>query len=440
MLSGPTQSLPIAHRRGACPTLRAPMQTGDGLLARLRPVGAAITPAQLQSIAALATQSGNGLLEITARGNLQIRGLRPDTVPAFADAVETVITIETGPPIETPPLAGLDPNELADPRPIAETIRQGLAESPLSAALGPKVTVIVDGGGTLDRLAADIRLRATATDAWTIATGRNVLGTLATAAAAPAVLTLLQMIVALGPAGRGRDLDPAAARQRLALGPATTPDPVPSASSPAPIALRDGTIAAPIALPFGAASASTLIALATAVQAIGIAQFRLAPQHGLIAFCANETIAAQFQSTATALGFVTTATDPRRAIRACIGNVGCASGLLPARHLADALAQAEPGFFDSSFTLHVSGCAKGCAHPGPALLTLTANSAGAGLIIDGTAGAEPALQLAPDALPRAIGRLANLWRDEATLEESVASCFKRLGAAAIVAAVRQGQL
>ena len=52
------------------------MLTGDGLLARLRVAGGRLTPMQLGAIAALAREHGNGLLEITARGNLQVRGLR----------------------------------------------------------------------------------------------------------------------------------------------------------------------------------------------------------------------------------------------------------------------------------------------------------------------------------------------------------------------------
>jgi len=34
-------------RRGACPTLKAPMQTGDGLLARLNPVAGGLSPKSL---------------------------------------------------------------------------------------------------------------------------------------------------------------------------------------------------------------------------------------------------------------------------------------------------------------------------------------------------------------------------------------------------------
>ena len=61
-------------RRGACPTLGRPMRTGDGLLARLRPEDCRLTLAQLRAVARGADTFGNGILEVTARGSLQIRG------------------------------------------------------------------------------------------------------------------------------------------------------------------------------------------------------------------------------------------------------------------------------------------------------------------------------------------------------------------------------
>src|SRR5690606_38990701 len=103
-----------ATRRGACPTLSTPMATGDGLLVRLRPAGGELSIAALQAIADAADRFGNGRIEVTSRGNLQLRGIRPDAVAALETAVLAALDIETGVPVELPPLAGLDPDELAD--------------------------------------------------------------------------------------------------------------------------------------------------------------------------------------------------------------------------------------------------------------------------------------------------------------------------------------
>lgn len=431
------------QRRGACPSLREPMQTGDGLLVRLRPVGGVISPSQLGAIAELAARFGNGQIEITARGNVQVRGLRAEGVAEFARAVEAVVAIETGLVIETSALAGLDPREIADPRPLAEAIRGAVAGGALEAALGPKVTVVVDGGGTAGcgELSADIRLTAVgaaAAPTWALEVGGNAIGLLGAEDAAGAAWAVLSLIAELGPGGRGRDLDAGAMRQALAPLIVAQAQPLP----PAPpaqdrIELTDGRVGVAVGLAFGAASAAALTGLVEAAQVAGIVEFHLAPQHRLIAICATEADAGQFQQTTGAMGFIAATADPRRAISACIGSEGCASGAIAARRVAEGLAQAEPGFFDGSFALHVSGCGKGCAHPGPALLTLVGNATGVDVIVGGSAKSAPALHMAGDAVPLVL-RLAALWRDERKLGESVGACFKRLGAAAIAATVRQG--
>ena len=67
-----SMALPIAaSRRGACPSLDAPMQTGDGLLARIRVSDGRLDPSQLAGIASAAAKHGNGLVEVTARGTLE---------------------------------------------------------------------------------------------------------------------------------------------------------------------------------------------------------------------------------------------------------------------------------------------------------------------------------------------------------------------------------
>ncbi|TJV38193.1 MAG: precorrin-3B synthase, partial [Mesorhizobium sp.] len=137
-------------RRGACPALSAPMQTGDGLLVRLNPVAGGLSPKSLVGLGDSASRHGNGIMEVTARGSLQIRGLTPASARLLAMEVDALgIAVRTGVPVETGPLAGLDPQEIADPRPLAERIRAAIAEAGLAHRLGPKVSVIVDGGGQL---------------------------------------------------------------------------------------------------------------------------------------------------------------------------------------------------------------------------------------------------------------------------------------------------
>ena len=69
------------------------------------------------------------------------------------------------------------------------------------------------------------------------------------------------------------------------------------------------------------------------------------------------------------------------------------------RPLAEQLARLRPAATSGAW-LHVSGCAKGCAHPGACDLTLVATGDCYDLIHNGTASDTPTLRgLHPAALP-----------------------------------------
>jgi precorrin-3B synthase len=194
------------------------MQTGDGLLVRLNPVAGGLPPQILIGLCESASRHGNGILEVTQRGSIQIRGLTPDSARLLADDVNALgIAVRTGVPVETSPLAGLDPDEIADPRPLAGAIRSAVERAGLSRRLGPKVSVIVDGGGRIGMgdLLADVRLAANQVygeTLWHIAIGGTAetalpAGLVAEAEACEATVTTLEAIAELGRAGRGRDLN-----------------------------------------------------------------------------------------------------------------------------------------------------------------------------------------------------------------------------------------
>jgi precorrin-3B synthase len=77
---------------------------------------------------------------------------------------------------------------------------------------------------------------------------------------------------------------------------------------------------------------------------------------------------------------VTRPDDPRRHVIACPGQPACASALAGTRGLAARLAAIA-----GRGTLHVSGCAKGCAHPAAAEVTLVGQAGCYGLVRHGTA-------------------------------------------------------
>ncbi|NGO50529.1 precorrin-3B synthase [Allomesorhizobium camelthorni] len=432
-------------RRGACPALSAPMQTGDGLLVRLNPVAGGVSPNALIGLCESAARHGNGIMEVTARGSLQLRGLTAESAPLLAAEVDRLgIVVRTGIPVETGPLAGLDPQEIADPRPLAERIRAGVKAADLGNRLGPKVSVVIDGGGRLsmDTVLADVRLVAERQGAevfWRLAVGgdgtTSPLASLPELAAADATLAILAAIAALGREGRARDLTPERlASLALASNGSQDRSSVPLGIFP----LAESQYALTIALPFGSMPAETLIALANAAASLGASEIRFAPRRTLLVLGLSEPACAELRSAAASLGFVTDPADPRTKIAACPGAPACASGHIATRKIAEEIAKEAGDIFDPTFSLHVSGCAKGCAYPAEASLTLTGGEKGAGLVVSGTAKGLPAAYTPGYEAARGFGRVAKLLRNQRRPGETTASCLARLGETRIAAAFHQG--
>ena len=111
------------------------------------------------------------------------------------------------------------------------------------------------------------------------------------------------------------------------------------------------------------------------------------------------------------LGFIVDPADPRRRIAACPGAPACAHGLIAARALAAEIARHVPLSGDG-IALHVSGCAKGCAHPTPAPLTIVGTTRGCGIVRDGSAQS-PSTYADPADLIAQLGRVTGRTREAA---------------------------
>jgi precorrin-3B synthase len=411
-------------RRGACPGLSAPMPTGDGLLVRLVPA-AAVPLDAMAGLCEAARRHGNGTIEITARGSVQMRGLTVHSAPLFAAAVgELGIAAQEGVPV----IAGFD-DEAADR--LAAELRRAIAEARL--ALSPKISVAVDGDGPLhlDALSADVRLRAAESAegprfhlgisggerSERAATERNLASTTWLGAVAPndavgAVINILRMIAAQGPAARAADVLSREGVSALRVV-AVDPTPAPLSRSPAETiglhAMRDGIAALGIGLAFGHTHADALAAFVRLAARHGARALRPAPGRTLLLTGVLSRDARDLSGAVERLGFVVRANDPRRRIAACPGAPACASGLIPARTLASSLAPALAPVLDpegSGVTVHISGCPKGCAHPAPAALTFVGTPEGCGVVHGGTAREAPHRYVDPARLGDAIARLA----------------------------------
>ena len=125
-------------------------------------------------------------------------------------------------------------------------------------------------------------------------------------------------------------------------------------------------------VPFGELRADTLVELA---KLSGDGTLRPTPWRGIVLPGTQDAAGLE------RLGLIVDPADPRLRVSACPGGPACASGSVPAR--ADAAA------LRPSRTVHVSGCAKGCAHPGTAPVTLVGNDGRYNVVFGGRAGDTP---------------------------------------------------
>ena len=408
----------IPQQRGTCPGLSAPMPTGDGLLTRFTPIGTIPLTAFTRFCAAARTH-GNGIVEVTARGSIQIRGLSAVSAPKFAAQIATLeIAAEDGVPILCNPLSGIEADEILDVTPLARELRRTLGKRSAAAQLNAKVSVAIDGGRKLDlaRIPADIRLTAQSMNNETllrVAVGGDDasaidLGIVAPEGGVEAACRLLGLLAERGRHVRARDIIVAEGttvfHKALSTHPALC-----RASAPADgdkrthggdklsrdeqaIAVhrsRDGSLACGVGLPFGHADADALERLADVAGTAGSYGLRAAPGRTLLTIGLTKQSAAGFVAAAKQLGFVTRADDPRRHVLACAGAPLCTSAYIATRAMAPGIAAAAAPHLTSDATIHISGCAKGCAHPAAATLTVVGTGGDCALVANGSARDTP---------------------------------------------------
>jgi precorrin-3B synthase len=440
-------------RRGACPALSAPMPTGDGLLVRLSPAGTIA----LDALAGLCTEArshGNGIVEVTARGSIQVRGLTRASAPAFARAVATLgIDGDGHVPVITDPLAGLAPDAALDVYALAAALRDALAATAWAAGINPKVSVVIDAGATLhlDAMAADVRLRAgLGCDGphLHLALGGDAatavpIGWVAPEHAVETVTRLLAAIAARGRAARARDIVRGERMSALRVAAAeflTDAPPPPARTRAEPIdthRLHGGLVAYGVGLAFGHTDADALGQLIDAAKIVEARGIRAAPGRALLIVGVAPAMAPVLSAAADRLGFIVRPADPRRHIAACPGMPLCASAQAPTRTLGPAVATAAASLLDGSLTIHLSGCAKGCAHARAAALTMVGERGGCGVVVNGSACDRTLGSIPSDALPSCLARLASEVEHARRPDERAADTLSRLGAARIVAILQE---
>ncbi|MEM6741272.1 MAG: precorrin-3B synthase [Pseudomonadota bacterium] len=368
--------------RGWCPGAHRPMASGDGLVVRVRPPQGALTAAQAQGIAALTERFGNGLIDLTSRANIQIRGVAEDEHPKLLDALAALSLLEPDSDVEGRRNIIVDPFAPREAEDRARRIATGLTDGlhmPEFARLPSKFGFVIDIGRRrhLSAVSGDIRIEASGDALIVRADGRDTGRVVPSSDAAfRTALDLARWFIASGGVsadGRGR-----MARHRdggAVLPAAFAGSALPNEAAPPPRlgVRRDGIL---VGLAFGQLTASLLESLASvAMRGLRITPWRMVFVPGL----ADARLLEGHDA------LLTDPRDPLLLVHACSGAPRCPQASVDTRSLARALAERAP----ASATLHVSGCAKGCALPGRADLTLVGRQGRFDLVRDGTPWDDP---------------------------------------------------
>ncbi len=380
-------SAPVVH--GWCPGALKPMMSGDGLVVRVRAPLGRLTQNQAAGVARLADTHGNGLIDLSARANVQIRGVSPQAHPALIEELTALGLIDEDVAAETRRNLVIQPfwSEGSVTHRVAQALTVALAH-PDAPDLPGKFGFAVDCGPCplLRDISADIRIEATSTGLIVRADNTAAGHPVATAQeAAMAAVALARWFLDTGgaPERRGRMARHLAGGAALPDAFTAEPTATVARDTPPPGPTPTGAL---VALEFGQITAPTLAALAA------LGPIRVTPWRMLL--LEDVTDAPDLP------GLIHDASDPRLRIDVCTGAPGCPQALSPTRDLARALAPHLP----AGQRLHISGCAKGCAHPGPAPITLTASGPGRfDLAHNARAGEAPeATGLAPDQIKKAL--------------------------------------
>jgi precorrin-3B synthase len=362
----------LGHRRtGLCPTFSRPTLQRDGYLLRVPLVGGLLDLIQLDCLADVARRSSNGIVELTNRGNLQLRGLDRDALPTALEACRAVGLGDAAASLVTiSPFAGPAEHRLR------ATLVRGPADLDLDR-LSNKFVVHVDDaeGWTADR-SADLSLRLVGGRYETTVRAVGTTTCRSASEAARLARRLAALCIQAGPHTRAADL--VAARGPVALAAAldaTRPwqPPKPGRRPPPDVGvtvLADGTHQALAAARFGRVNAATLGALGHLLRQQQLTTVRITPWRAFAFNCSSVAQAAAVLADAASIGLMTDRQDPALGVIACIGAAGCWQTQLDTLAEAERLVANRPAEIEPGALVHVSGCDKFCATRAPVSMTL----------------------------------------------------------------------
>jgi sulfite reductase beta subunit-like hemoprotein len=378
-----------------CPGVARLHAAEDGALARVRVPGGRLSAGQLHGIAAAAAL-GSGLVELTGRANVQLRGLPADAGAALAELLADAgllpsPTHDRVRNVLASPFAGRGTGVATDP--IVAALDRGLCADPSLAALSGRFLFAVDdGSGLALGHGADVALAARSADPRSRKSGRlwspddheraeftagaagfalvlagvQTDAVLAPEAAATVALDAARAFLAVrdedgAEAWRVRDLPDGAARvaERLGveLAPAST---VPASARLAPgvAPQRDGRVAVTALAPLGRFEPGAVAQLAALAARRG--DVRVSPWRTVSVLDVAPAETEVVQAELAACGLVTAADSGWTGLTACAGLGACPRARHDVRAIAASrAAERRPGDPPE----HWVACERACGRP-----------------------------------------------------------------------------
>ncbi|MFC0528429.1 precorrin-3B synthase [Phytohabitans kaempferiae] len=355
-----SDSLPRSGPRSgpdACPGAIQVHQALDGGLARVRVPGGALTSARWRAVAEAAADLGDGGLELTSRGNLQVRGLAAGAEQSLAERLSVAgllpsVTHDRVRNIVASPLSGRDGRGVLDVRPLVAELDAALRADPALADLpGRFLFALDDGRGDVAGLGADVGLRGRTV----LLAGRDSgLRVAAGEAVAALVAAAHAFLAERQKEWRLSELDDGVNRVAARLGAAPPGLPAARPVSWGPIGAVpqvDGRVAVAAAVPLGRLDRAQVEVLCGAPTVI------VTPWRGVVL---PDLPDESFLATLDEAGLATDPDSPWVGVTACVGSPGCGRAHADVR--ADAAVH-HSGHPSHGLPVHWVGCERACGSP-----------------------------------------------------------------------------
>lgn len=376
---------PVRTGGDRCPGAVRLHAADDGALARVRLPGGLLTVRQADVLARLSDELGDGRLDLTSRGNVQLRGL-----PAACGGELAARLHEAGllpseqhdrvRNVAASPLCGLDGPAPADVHAWARALDRLLCANPnITELSGRFLFGMDDGRGDIAALAPDVTLIAT-NDGHALlsyAAAGSCLRVPAAHAPRAAVLAAEWFLaerrrtgstawrIAELPAGQRPRLDVLGQRlaaEGITAGPAERAPRPGAPTAPGLVPGPGGRTALSVTAPLGRLSSGQWRLLYGTAGAAGTGELRVTPWRGIVVPGLPADAAPARLAALAAADLVTSADSARHRAGACAGRPGCAKSRADVRADAAAcLARSAPG---QSLPVYWSGCERRCGRPG----------------------------------------------------------------------------